>query len=289
MKGVTVLDGEVLFHIVPAFYPAFRCKAGECRHSCCRGWEIDIDENTLSAYQCLPGAWGERLRAAIAEEDGTAHFRLTEEENCPFLRPDGLCDVILALGEDALCDICALHPRFYELIGPYELCGLGLSCEAVCELLLDLSRPLRFLCEETGEELSLPALLSRLGFDASEKALTFSPVEDLHAMLRRLEKTEPIDEAWTCRLGEIRQEVSSGMPAIPEGEIYDRMLRYILYRTAEKIPEAGLPAVLAFARESVSFIALEDALFGFDAEHLRRWSDQIEYSTENVDFLLSCL
>ena len=56
MKGVTVLDGEVLFHIVPAFYPAFRCKAGECRHSCCRGWEIDIDENTLSTYQCLPGA-----------------------------------------------------------------------------------------------------------------------------------------------------------------------------------------------------------------------------------------
>ncbi len=289
MKGVTVLDGEVLFHIVPAFYPAFRCKAGECRHSCCRGWEIDIDENTLSAYQCLPGAWGERLRAAIAEEDDTAHFRLTEEENCPFLRPDGLCDVILALGEDALCDICALHPRFYELIGPYELCGLGLSCEAVCELLLDLSHPLTFLCEETGEELSLPALLSRLGFDASEKALTFTPVEDMHAMLRRLEKTEPIDEAWTRRLGEIRQKITSGIPAIPEGEIYDRMLRYILYRTAEKIPEAGLSAVLAFGRESVSFIALEDALFGFDAEHLRRWSEQIEYSTENVDFLLSCL
>lgn len=290
MKGVTVLDGEVLFHIVPAFYPAFRCKAGECRHSCCRGWEIDIDENTLSTYQCLPGAWGERLRAAIAEEeDGTAHFRLTEEENCPFLREDGLCDVILALGEDALCDICSLHPRFYELIGPYELCGLGLSCEAVCELLLDLSHPLRFLCEETGEELSLRALLSRLGFDASEKALTFSPVEDLHAMLRRLEKTEPIDEAWTRRLGEIRQKVSSGIPAVPEGEIYDRMLRYILYRTAEKIPEAGLSTVLAFGRESVSFIALEDALFGFDAEHLRRWSEQIEYSTENVDFLLSCL
>ena len=290
MKGVTVLDGEVLFHIVPAFYPAFRCKAGECRHSCCRGWEIDIDENTLSAYQCLPGAWGERLRAAIVEEEeNSAHFRLTEEENCPFLRPDGLCDVILALGEDALCDICALHPRFYECIGPYELCGLGLSCEAVCELLLDLSHPLRFLCEETGEELSLPALLSRLGFGASEKALTFTPVEDMHAMLRRLEKTEPIDALWTRRLGEIRQKITSGIPAIPEGEIYDRMLRYILYRTAEKIPEAGLPAVLAFGRESVSFIALEDALFGLDAEHLRRWSEQIEYSTENVDFLLSCL
>ena len=24
----------------PSFYPAFRCRAERCRHSCCRGWEI---------------------------------------------------------------------------------------------------------------------------------------------------------------------------------------------------------------------------------------------------------
>ena len=39
-------------------------------------------------------------------------------------------------------------------------------------------------------------------------------------------------------------------------------------------------------RDSAAFVAAQDALFGRDAEHLRRWSEQIEYSTENVDILL---
>ena len=29
--------------IAPNYYPAFRCIADKCRHSCCIGWEIDID------------------------------------------------------------------------------------------------------------------------------------------------------------------------------------------------------------------------------------------------------
>ena len=155
---------EVLFHIRPSFADAFSCKAGECRHSCCKGWEIDVDDRSLTLYRQLPGAWRERMDAAICEDETGAHFVLTAQDACPFLRQDGLCDLILAFGEDALCDICALHPRFYELIGPYELSGLGLSCEAVCELLLAEGGELQFLCEETGESFSLPVLLSRLGF-----------------------------------------------------------------------------------------------------------------------------
>ena len=31
---------------------------------------------------------------------------------------------------------------------------------------------------------------------------------------------------------------------------------------------------------------MQDALLGADPEHLRRWSEQIEYSTENVGRLL---
>lgn len=27
---------------VPDYYPAFRCIAERCRHTCCAGWEIDI-------------------------------------------------------------------------------------------------------------------------------------------------------------------------------------------------------------------------------------------------------
>ena len=279
---------EVLFHIRPSFADAFTCKAGECRHSCCKGWEIDIDDRSLSLYRQLPGTWRERMNATVSVDESGAHFVLTAQDACPFLRQDGLCDLILAFGEGALCDICALHPRFYELIGPYELSGLGLSCEAVCELLLAEGGELQFLCEETGESFSLSVLLSRLGFLPEGCALSFVPLEDPAPMLARLEGTEAIDDSWPLELSRIRKDFASRPVTLPSGQRYDRIFSYVLYRALEEIPVHGLDAVLSYARDAVSFIALQDVLYGHDPEALRRWSEQIEYSTENIPYLLSC-
>ena len=279
---------EVLFHIRPSFADAFSCKAGECRHSCCKGWEIDIDDRSLSLYRQLPGTWWERMNAAVSVDESGAHFVLTAQDACPFLRQDGLCDLILAFGEDVLCDICALHPRFYELIGMYELSGLGLSCEAVCELLLAEGGELQFLCEETGESFSLSVLLSRLGFLPEGCALSFAPLEDPAPMLARLEGTEAIDDSWPLELSRIRKDFASRPVKLPSGQRYDRIFSYVLYRVLEEIPVHGFDAVLSYARDAVSFIALQDVLYGCDPEALRRWSEQIEYSTENIPYLLSC-
>ena len=279
-----------LFHLQPDFYDRFRCRAAACRHSCCKGWEIDIDENTLELYRSLKGTWREKMDAAIVCDEYGAHFRLTEEERCPFLQQDGLCELIRALGEDALCDICALHPRFYELAGPYELAGLGLSCEAVCDLLLSEEGELTLRCEETGEKTALSSLLKTLGCEEGEGALRFTPTADLDGMLQRLEQTEAIDAAWPEELCSLRKAMKTGpLPEIPTGPRYDRMQQYILFRSIEHAENTGWRAVLDYAREGVSFVALQDALYGTDPEHLRRWSEQIEYSTENVDLLLQAL
>ena len=45
--------------IAPNYYPAFRCIADQCRHNCCIGWEIDVDDDTLAYYQSIDGALGE--------------------------------------------------------------------------------------------------------------------------------------------------------------------------------------------------------------------------------------
>ena len=67
------------------------------------------------------------------------------------------------------------------------------------------------------------------------------------------------------------------------------MLQYVLYRSIEHAANVGWRTVLDYAREGVSFVALQDALYGTDPEYLRRWSEQIEYSTENVELLLQAL
>ena len=129
---------------VPEYYPQFRCIASRCGHTCCAGWEIDIDGESLARYERLPGDFGERLRRSISRE-GAPHFILDEGERCPLLNGDNLCDLILREGEDALCQICRDHPRFRNYFSGRVEMGLGLVCEAAGRLILSWPRPLRLV------------------------------------------------------------------------------------------------------------------------------------------------
>ena len=278
--------------VYPEFYDRFVCRAGDCRHSCCRGWEIDVDAVSAARYRALPGTLGDDLRAALEQDGEGWHFRLDGEERCPFLRRDGLCRLICELGEEALCDICALHPRFFADCGGYELCGLGLSCEAVTALLLEAREPLGFWTE--GERLSLTQLLQRLGVRCPEEALRFVPRLDrdgCRALVDAFKRTEPIDAHWPRELAELETNLDGLLAkgAFPDTAVYDRVLAYLLYRQLERLAEVPFERLLILARACTQFVYLEDALYPDTAEHLRRWSEQIEYSTENVDILLEAL
>ena len=130
---------------IPNFYDNFRCIANKCTDTCCIGWEIDIDENSAKRYAKIKGDFGDRLRNNI--ENG--HFKLLPGDRCPFLRQDGLCDMICRLGESSLCSICREHPRFIEVYGDIMERGLGLCCEEAARLLLDTkgtaSSPIAFV------------------------------------------------------------------------------------------------------------------------------------------------
>ena len=129
---------------VPEYYPEFRCIASRCGHTCCAGWEIDIDGESLARYERLPGDFGERLRRSLSRE-GTPHFILGSGERCPLLNGDNLCDLILHEGEDALCQICRDHPRFRNYFSGRVEMGLGLVCEEAGRLILSWPRPLRLI------------------------------------------------------------------------------------------------------------------------------------------------
>ena len=137
---------------VPVFYDSFYCIADKCTDTCCVGWEIDIDENSLKRYATIKDDFGNSLRQNI--EDG--HFKLREGDRCPFLKQDGLCDMICHLGESSLCDICREHPRFVEVYGDIMEKGLGLCCEEAVRLLLNAKgnelTPIAFVEREVNDE-----------------------------------------------------------------------------------------------------------------------------------------
>lgn len=83
----------------PKYYTEFSCIADRCRHSCCIGWEIDIDADTAEKYRRMTGAYATAVLDSIEPGD-PPHFRLGEGERCPHLDEKGLCRIIKACGEE---------------------------------------------------------------------------------------------------------------------------------------------------------------------------------------------
>ncbi|WP_296772322.1 flagellin lysine-N-methylase [Selenomonas sp.] len=278
-----------LITLYPDFYDQFNCKADKCQHTCCAGWEIDIDEETARKYQQMTGSLGEKIRKNIVEQGGSWQFRLDDKDRCPFLQADGLCFLIRTADESLLCEICRNHPRFFVTVGDYELAGAGLSCEKSCELLLADNGPLRFH-DDAGETLTLESLLQRLKLPVTAEDLFYQrgiTAADADFVLDCLKKTEPIDEEWTTQLQQLKPELIQGDVDAPQ--VFDRIYGYILYRALEHVPQYGLGTVLSYAQLNTDFIYLHSLFTGQLAESLRRWSEQIEYSRENVQLLLEIL
>ena len=120
----------------PKYYPTFKCIGGECPKSCCIGWEIVIDDGTLSRYRKMGGELGEMVRKSIINEGGYPHFRLCEGGRCPHLREDNLCRIICECTEEMLSDICREHPRVYNLSPSFCEVGVGLACPVAADLIL---------------------------------------------------------------------------------------------------------------------------------------------------------
>ena len=119
----------------PIYYRDFSCIADRCRHSCCVGWEISIDEITKEKYSSLQDGYGIAVKESIDYTE-EPRFRLGASERCPHLDDRGLCRIISELGEEYLCDICRLHPRFFNITPKGAEVGVGMACEAAAELIL---------------------------------------------------------------------------------------------------------------------------------------------------------
>lgn len=137
--------------IRPEFWKKFQCIGGNCTDNCCIGWEICIDQQSLEYYKNIQGQLGEKLKKSIEKEDDEYRFTMCNGR-CTFLNEKNLCELIVGLGEESLCDICREHPRFYEDFGVRQEAGLGLCCEEAVRLLLEHEVPLKFEMVENEDD-----------------------------------------------------------------------------------------------------------------------------------------
>ena len=90
-------------HYMPDFYKQFKCTADKCPDTCCKDWEIVIDEDTENFYKSVSGKFGDMLRSNIVTDgDGDRIFLLNEKKYCPFLDNDKLCSIQKKFGKTGL-------------------------------------------------------------------------------------------------------------------------------------------------------------------------------------------
>ncbi len=287
--------------ISPSYYKNFRCIAGDCRHSCCIGWEIDVDDDTLHTYRRFPD-----ILRHIDTSAEPAHFRLMEEERCPFLNECGLCEIILHHGEDSLCQICADHPRFRNFFDNRTEIGLGLCCEAAAQLILGTTEKVTLEVldtddendPETDEETAFFTLRDRL-FDIAqdrtksigERMETLLEAADARIPDKSLTEWAEIFMGLECldpARDEVLAKITDNLPEIPSDPIpYEQLLVYFLYRHLAPVIDDGMYAArTAFAVLSTRMIRAMASVTGDLADMARLYSSEVEYSEENLDEIL---
>ena len=149
-------------YLVPDFYKEFACKCGDCRISCCEGWDITISQKEY--YEILSLDTSEELgsrimRAFYIPKDATPeHFAVLNHDwlgRCPLRGDDGLCMLQVEKGEDSIPQLCRRYPR--SIRSDLSEATMSNSCERMIEMLLNRTTPLRYVmtdlpCESDGHE-----------------------------------------------------------------------------------------------------------------------------------------
>ncbi len=286
--------------VTPDYYKEFKCIADRCRHSCCVGWEIDIDDTALKKYNALNGDFADRLQDCISFED-TPHFKLDANERCPFLNGNGLCDIITNIGEDMLCQICSDHPRFRNFYSDFAEMGLGLCCEAAAEIILTKKDKTKL--NLTPEFLQLPIISFRekIFNVLQDQSLPIEnrvdnmlglvnahlPVNvDWYSVFSSLEN---LDKTWGDYLLRIKSGIEVNTVDNSLDAAYEQLLVYLIFRHFtdcqydDRLKERVLFAALIYKVIKAMNISntIEELI-----EISRLYSCEIEYSDENIDRLL---
>lgn len=298
--------------ITPNYYKDFHCIADKCTRSCCVGWEIDIDEDTMEFYNSLDGKVGELVRKCISY-DGEPHFELKSDERCPLLLDNGLCTLICELGEGALCEICSEHPRFYNYYTYAEEIGLGMCCEEAARLIMTSKENFNLVSldgkipEFTVEEQSLLSL--------RQKAIDImaNRDEDISIRMKKLKKLwggkmpysdtkrwsefylglERLDDKWTeiiLSLGQADADIENFSGYDKETQIaLEQLAVYFLYRHVTALYDEAYEKI-GFAYVSCAFISALYKARGTNGikdliDIAVMYSSEIEYSDANPDLI----
>lgn len=146
------MEIKTMRYVKPEYYDDFVCAASRCPQTCCAGWQIVIDEESMARYEAVirqnRDNFSGRLEASIDWQEGVF---FQKNKRCAFLNETNLCDLYARLGAKALCNTCRDYPRHIEEFEGLRELSLSLSCPVAAERILSEKKFPVFVEYETQE------------------------------------------------------------------------------------------------------------------------------------------
>ena len=136
-----------MIHRFPNYYTEFSCIANKCEATCCAGWQIVVDEESLKKYKKVTGDFKQRIKNGVDFKEGV--FYQNPGKRCAFLNEQNLCDMYIALGKESFCETCRRYPRHIEEFENVREFTLSASCPEAARILLAQKEPVQFYERET--------------------------------------------------------------------------------------------------------------------------------------------
>ena len=295
------------------YYPTFKCIASECKHTCCAGWQMNIDEQSLCAYKSEKSEFAKVLEKGI--DFKKSQFKADKNGRCAFLNDKNLCEIIINLGEQSLCQVCRDHPRFRTFFDDRVETGLGFSCEQACKIILTFNDKIApVLISDDGKENTLDFNQKNV-LEFREKVLDIvqDKSEDINQRIEKVLqlckanvsdkdfikviktflKLEKLDKSWAQRLKALKKSTFERQTSNALSHYAEQFLSNSLYRhlyDAEDtmwVRTRTIACVLSWWL--IKGMIAQEGIESLDGviDVVRQFSAEVEYSQNNLEKLFA--
>ena len=294
--------------VKPTFYKTFKCIAGDCPDSCCQGWEVDADSDSLEYYKTLDNSLEikKRIDSVLSKDEfDNTIFTLAPKKRCPFLNDENLCDMHIAIGGEHTPYTCRTFPRFIYDFGATREIGISFSCPVASDMMyntesfdfeMDINSDLPTLNDIDAEKYFLlykgraeaykiakdknKSIRERLndlldlGVLLQEKLFPYDEGGDDIAFFDVFKNPELINPEW-------KEKVENfSLKQVSDTQSNENILMYFLYKyLMQAVYDDDALSKIKMAVIGV----LINTYFGEDSWTVHLWSKETEHSQYNMD------
>lgn len=297
------------------YYPQFKCIAERCNHTCCAGWEMCIDEQSLERYKTEKSDFKCSLQKGINFKK--SKFKTDKFKRCAFLNQTGLCEIILNLGEQSLCQVCRDHPRFRSFFSDRIETGLGFCCESASRIILSFEDKILPVLESDDNEQNTLDFNEQNVVDFRQKALDLLQdrtllienrienllklchanfnIQDFKKVIKTYLKLEKVDKNWQKRIKAIKKPFDSradkSLSIVCEQFLVNSLYRHL--SDAEDTMWVRARTIACVLGWWLINAIIENertentSLFEVAVDVVRAYSTEVEYSFKNLQKLFN--